>query len=362
MSYPNDSTCAVSVIIPMYNAEKYIGECLRSLLMQTLQDFEVIVVDDCSTDKSANIVERYTPRFDGRLMFASTRTNSGGNGYIPRNLGLKLASGEYVYFVDSDDFILNTALETLYNAAKENEADVVYSSAYYDMRRLNDIYLVQDVEHDNLLKQGIKDEPTVATDDADKNLQQLFVEGNYHTPWTRFVRRDFLLENEIEFPDLVTDGDFIWTVNVCSCAKKFLRLPVPLYFWRHYNDRALSNINGTPSEQIAYAVSAFIAWLKAFQELSSKTEFLRKNPAQCYLATASTFESQLSPISKAIRPLRSNEIYDILSNELSEESDTFRLTVAILFSELVRWEKNAKVSQIKVAKLKEELGQRKGKE
>ena len=77
---------AVSVIIPMYNAEKYIGECLESLLLQTFQDFEVIVVDDCSTDNSFSIVESYIPKFDGRLKLTKTEKNSGGGGYVPRNI------------------------------------------------------------------------------------------------------------------------------------------------------------------------------------------------------------------------------------------------------------------------------------
>jgi hypothetical protein len=102
---------AISVIIPMYNSEKYIGECLDSLLAQTFQDFEVIVVDDCSTDDSVVIVESYAQKFSGRLKLAKTEINSGGGGYVPRNIGLSLSSGEYFYFLDADDFIVEMALE-----------------------------------------------------------------------------------------------------------------------------------------------------------------------------------------------------------------------------------------------------------
>ena len=89
----------ISVIIPLYNAEKYIGDCLESLLVQTFQDFEVIVVDDCSTDNSVAIVQSYAEKFGGRLKIARTKKNSGGGGYVPRNLGLNLSRGEYIFFL-----------------------------------------------------------------------------------------------------------------------------------------------------------------------------------------------------------------------------------------------------------------------
>ncbi|MBR0262196.1 MAG: glycosyltransferase family 2 protein [Selenomonadaceae bacterium] len=123
----------ISVIIPLYNAEKYIGDCLESLLVQTFQDFEVIVVDDCSTDNSVAIVQSYAEKFGGRLKIARTKKNSGGGGYVPRNLGLNLSRGEYVIFMDSDDAVTPDALEKLYTTAKKFDADVVGCEKYYDV-------------------------------------------------------------------------------------------------------------------------------------------------------------------------------------------------------------------------------------
>ncbi|MBR4151501.1 MAG: glycosyltransferase family 2 protein [Selenomonadaceae bacterium] len=118
----------------MYNAGKYIEECLDSLLAQTFQDFEVIVVDDCSMDNSVQIVESYKEKFYGRLQLVVLEKNSGG-GSKPRNLVLKLSRGEYIFFVDSDDFIMLNALETLYTTAEEYDAEVVYYSSNYHPRR-----------------------------------------------------------------------------------------------------------------------------------------------------------------------------------------------------------------------------------
>ena len=101
----NEEVPAVSVIIPIYNAEKYIEQCLKSLLNQTLKNFEVIVIDDCSTDNSAKIVEKFMDLQDWqeRFSFAQISPNTGRPG-IPRNIAIKHAKGKYIYFLDSDDF------------------------------------------------------------------------------------------------------------------------------------------------------------------------------------------------------------------------------------------------------------------
>ena len=92
---------AVSIVVPMYNSEKYIGECLDSILAQTFKDYEVVIVDDCSTDKSCDVVKSYMPKFKGQssLNLVHSDKNSGGIPSIPRNLGIRLSSGEYILFV-----------------------------------------------------------------------------------------------------------------------------------------------------------------------------------------------------------------------------------------------------------------------
>ena len=107
---PRQPYPAVSVIIPLYNAERYISECLDSVLNQTFDNYEVIVVDDCSTDNSVAIVESYAEKFGGRLILSRMDKNSGSGG-LPRNKGIMLSRGEYIQFLDADDMLTNTALE-----------------------------------------------------------------------------------------------------------------------------------------------------------------------------------------------------------------------------------------------------------
>ena len=114
----------ISIIIPMYNVEEYVGECLDSILVQTFKDYEVIIVDDCSTDNSCDVVESYMSKFNGKLNLIKSKKNSGGCA-VPRNIGLSHANGKYIFFLDSDDLIVKTGLAELYKVAEDYQADVI---------------------------------------------------------------------------------------------------------------------------------------------------------------------------------------------------------------------------------------------
>ena len=112
---------AVTVIVPMFNAENFIEPCLNSLLNQSFNDFEVIVADDCSTDQSPAIVKSFVEKFDGRLRLIKTKKNS-GTASAPRNLALKSARSEYITYLDADDLLTKTAVEELLTAAETFDA------------------------------------------------------------------------------------------------------------------------------------------------------------------------------------------------------------------------------------------------
>ena len=117
-----DPEVKVSVIVPVYDVEKYLPECLDSLIQQTLNDFEIICVDDCTPDNSAQIMREYAAR-DNRVKNIFLSQN-GGLAHA-RNEALKKAVGKYIYFVDSDDKLELDALEKLYNIAEANQADIL---------------------------------------------------------------------------------------------------------------------------------------------------------------------------------------------------------------------------------------------
>ena len=112
----------VSVIIPVYNVELYLEKCLDSLINQTLKDIEIICINDCSTDNSLNILEQFKNK-DERIKLINLKENKGAA--IARNEGLKIAKGEYLGFVDPDDYVDLNFYEELYKKAKQDDADIV---------------------------------------------------------------------------------------------------------------------------------------------------------------------------------------------------------------------------------------------
>ena len=207
----------ISVIIAMYNAERYIGDALNSLLAQTFQNFEVIIVDDCSTDSSCAVVESFVERFGGQLTLAHMEENS-GQGSFPRNRGLMLSCGEYVYFMDNDDLVTKTALEEMYTLAKKFDADVVYLDGRYIAA--DDLKTVTPADYPMAVSA-----PTFEPDALPERIRRI-AQGRYNMPpWNKFVRRRLLVENKISFPPCRPSEDDIWTFGLIFYAKNFLCVP-----------------------------------------------------------------------------------------------------------------------------------------
>lgn len=138
----------VSVIIPVYNVEKLLRKCLDSILNQTLKDIEIIIVNDGSPDNSQQIIDEYTKQCPNTI--TSIIKENGGQGSA-RNVGISIAKGEYISFVDSDDYLSPTALEEMYNLAKKRKSDIVIcdmidhypdKTIYHNCTKYNSIYEV----------------------------------------------------------------------------------------------------------------------------------------------------------------------------------------------------------------------------
>ena len=197
----------LSVVIPVYNAEPFLSECLDSVLNQSLREIEVVCVDDGSADGSLKILENYAENDSRVLVF--TQPNSGAG--MARNKGLELAAGEYVLFLDGDDNLLDDSLEKLWNEAHRLRLDVLRCRALdYD----NQSGTISHGVHNDLrrvprfLFHVPLHFPTAAW---------LFPKVNA-APWGGICRRDFLLKNDIRFNDLVcvNDRSFFWEKGASS--------------------------------------------------------------------------------------------------------------------------------------------------
>ena len=265
---------AVSIIIPMFNAEKYIGDCLDSILAQTFQDFEVIVVDDCSTDNSRAVVESYAEKFDGRLKLERTLKNSGGCA-VPRNKGLSLSRGEYISFLDADDAITPTALEELYSVAKISGADVVACEKYYQIP--NEFW--NDAEYRRWLKPftyrigKLATEPTFLTNNILERLNLCNQRYFLWNCWSKFIRRDFIFENEFFFPDTLVE-DVAFTICLLCTAEKFVLVPNVVNYYR-LRAGSVSNSKLRDEKFFRKYVKAFAAAFRYMDKfLSDRDAFL----------------------------------------------------------------------------------------
>lgn len=223
---------AISVIVPMYNVEKYVGECLDSLLAQTFQDFEVIAIDDCSTDNSILVVESYAGKFNGRLKITKMKRNTGGGG-IPRDKGISISRGEYVFLLDADDTITKTALEELYSHAKNFNADVVHCERYYmipDAQWNNREYRKQ-IQPYSYKRGDFITAPLLITNDISERITLLSEAKIIWNAGGKFIRRDFINESELKFCNAVHE-DLAYTMCTICSAKNYLVIPNIFYYYR----------------------------------------------------------------------------------------------------------------------------------
>ena len=301
----------VSVIIPMYNAEKYLGACLESIFIQTLQDFEVIVVDDCSTDNSCAVAESYLEKFGGRLKIIPLPQNT-GSGAVPRNEGLRFSRGEYIFFMDADDLIIDTALETLYVAAKNFRADVVCMNKGFICSEDTENFILADWDKN---VQPI-DAPTLETDDLNRRLEKMFATAYGWAPWIKFLRRDFLIGNNIKFPELRISEDVLWTIELVCLAEKWLCLPQRLYIYRK-SFNSMMRSKRSPQDEIKFWLDPLVKGLDYLDNFMDKVEFFAQNPNCRFDVTNFFVKMQIAGMLAALKKLTNHELYKIIHDGFS---------------------------------------------
>lgn len=222
----------ISVIIPVYNTEKYLAECLKSLLEQTLEGVEIICVDDGSTDGSADILAK----FASRGVKIITQKNSGQS--AARNNGLKAAKGEYIAFLDSDDWAEKTFLETLYNLAKKGDTDIsmcsinVYNEAR-NSQTAHDCYLSLDVFSKRLEGKCF-----------DWQQTKDFLFNIAVVPWNKIYKSEFLKNSGLKFVEEVNFEDNIFFTETFLKAKRVNFTRAALVNYRYFSKTSYSTSGG----------------------------------------------------------------------------------------------------------------------
>ena len=323
----------ISVIIPMYNVEKYVGECLDSLLCQTFQDFEVIIVDDCSTDGSREVVKNYIPKFNGKLQLIESEKNSGCCS-IPRRIGMKYALGKYVFFLDSDDMIIKTAFEKLYNIAEEFQADVVQCEKFFASETP---YLKGSTLTVKSFKKGeFVKVPTLDTENIRRRIEAFQAHEYIWMDWTRLIRHDFLLENKIEQPPILYEEDFLITIYLLSCAKRYVKFPEPVNIYR-YRPGSVMHSNYHLIDYIRKWVNVFAVGFSHCDKFLSGVEFYKQHPDVKYLVLDIFAQDIFSKLFRVYKKFSAALLDDIIREEFAKVGDnaamaTFFFNMSILYS------------------------------
>jgi len=168
----------ISIIVPVYNAELYLAKCLDSLVGQTLKEIEIILINDGSTDKSEQIIKKYQEKYNDKIIYYSKKNEGQG---VARNYAIKIAKGEFITFVDSDDWVDVSMCEKLYNEAKKTNADIVATTGMIEVR--NNEFSKKNIEF--------------KTSD---NLKTYIL--NNSGPVGKIIKKDVVLQNDLYFPSL----------------------------------------------------------------------------------------------------------------------------------------------------------------
>ena len=203
----------ISVVIPVHNAEKYISECLDSILKKQKIGLEVICVDDCSDDGTMKILRRYENKYPNVHVLVNKKNMYAG---YCRNRGLMAAKGKYVHFLDSDDYVVAGVYEKLYNIARENDLDWLKTTATgFDDKDGSAVenrrYSMKDMEH--------------ALDEKLLDFQRyplMFLSSMSLVPWNGIYKRTFLLEKNIRFNSLYCVNDRSFFVETCVKGERMM--------------------------------------------------------------------------------------------------------------------------------------------
>lgn len=218
----------ISVIVPVYQVKDYLETCLQSLIHQSYKDFEILLVDDASTDGSFKICEQYFRKYKNIRVFQHERNCGLGEA---RNTGIKHAYGEYIYFMDADDAIFPYALEQLHTVALKTGADIVHSAGLY--QPVNNLFKIG--EKTKLTAVGEKDtEEGFLPKDLEERIKFEFIEDHFlQAVWLNLYKKSFLMENNLEFTGMPICEDLPFAIMSLCMTDKIYRIRKPFYVYRN---------------------------------------------------------------------------------------------------------------------------------
>lgn len=250
-----DRGILVSIVIPVYNVEDYLEQCLQSVINQTYKNLELIVINDGSTDSSGDIIERYVKKYNN--IICVNQKNSGLS--YSRNVGLDKSNGKYIYFLDSDDFLESETIAECVELAERENLDILQfdASVYYENNTVTDLCFNYD--RSNLLDTCVYS--------GEKFYARLIKNNCYKSPvWLSFYNRQFLVRNNLRFFNGILHEDELFTVQSLILAKR-VRYNPRAYFNRRIRQNSIMTQNVT--------IKNIDGYLTVAQELSKTYKLIQ---------------------------------------------------------------------------------------
>lgn len=246
----------VSIIVPCYNAEKYISESLDSILNQTYKNIEIICVDDGSTDKTREVIEEYAKN-DSRITLICQENSYAG---IARNNGIKNANGKYIMFLDADDFFEKNMIEVLLESALKNNSDIVLCGAYKFDNITNNVTDFNNILRKNLIPEN---QDVFNAKDIPKDILNV----TWDATWNKLFRLDFIKENNLTFQDTKVSEDVVFNRLAMILAERISFVDKSLIYYRVNNNLSLV---GSIGNDVESSFDFYNATLKFKNELNQR--------------------------------------------------------------------------------------------
>lgn len=292
----------VTIVIPVYNVAKYLRAALRSIVNQTLQDIEIICINDGSTDESLEILNEFAQN-DSRFIIINKENEGSG---VARNIGISKAKGKYIAFFDADDIIKPEMYETMYNQAEELNSDIVIC----DYAKCNEINYTVSKPCMFVKLKDIGCFETVFVEPKQNIDKQIIYNNLLISPcyiWNQFYKADFIKKNKIAFSDLKVYQDTIFNLKAQILAQNVSYINNCLYFYRCRMD----STSAVASEYI------YFNSLKEIEDFINKfpdIPVLKRNLINARIMTVYYILKEHMPVDKERKRLI-NQMREMLSDE-----------------------------------------------
>lgn len=236
----------ISIVVPIYNTERYLPECLNSILNQTFSDFELILVNDGSTDNSLKIMKGFAKK-DKRVKLIDIKQNFGAG--AARNIGLKYVTGKYMLFVDSDDYLLPTMLEKLYNQAQKYNLDITMCLAYALDEKDKKYLTIDDTDQKLSFDYHFLDNKK--TDFFSyKSFPENFFQLSRNYVWNNLIKTSLIKNNGIRFDNIKQHNDSFFVIMAKLYSKRIGYITDRLYVYRYQRRNSISDLHQEDMESV----------------------------------------------------------------------------------------------------------------